>query len=377
MREIENPDFPFELLQDFQVKCSLLTVEDEKREVITLDENNSANLKGLERNEVALEPCALRLDENILQLIGFPKEQKLRTKLPVEFTRVDKFLKTTRAICGEEIVESEAYRLIRAAIDERNLATYWQAMKIIAFHSFKSRMILRIGSQFIPIKTKRQFEYHFKSRSDPESVGNSSLTSHREYDDNASHGDSEAEVSVCFDGSQEAEFETFFSYVLKRICGRMDRQIKLGVLAPLLVWHERFKDELIVFFKAKIGGNGYAKDYIDTKVRELQREQKELSSVSEAQLVQQSFAEALEREKLTNREYACLIALNRGYGFVAISRFTGFSIREVKSIVEVALPKAADIIFKAFCEKYNRSQSKEGLEMTEQILRRALLDSEN
>ena len=302
MGERQNIEFPFELLQDFQVKISLLTVEAEKNQVITAVDEVREDFSGLERCEVILEPCELKLDDKVLQLLNIKDKSPLKGKLPIDFLKTEEFLKSVKPFCRKEIGEAFTYQLLRTAINKQGLASYWQAMKVIAFHSFKSRMIIKKGSQLIPIKTKKQFDYYLKSQKDTDQLSDIDDVEEESITKKRDQTDSTTETGVCFDGSKEAEFTRFFSYVKQRICGKMDRQIKLGVLPPLLVWRQRFKDELIVFFKAKIGGNGYAKDYIDSRLREIQKEQNELSSMNEIQLVQKSFSQALESNNVSNRE---------------------------------------------------------------------------
>ncbi len=143
-------------------------------------------------------------------------------------------------------------------------------------------------------------------------------------------------------------------------------------MAPLLVWHNRFKDELTVFFKAKIGGNGYAKDYLDSKIRALQREQKKIKGLDEAALVRGAFMDAIETGEFSNREYTCMIAKNRGHSLRSISRFTGFSEQEIEETIESAIPKASEIVFKIFCLKYQQAESEDGYQVTENLVRQIL-----
>ncbi len=129
---------------------------------------------------------------------------------------------------------------------------------------------------------------------------------------------------------------------------------------------------MTIFFKAKVGGNGYAKDYQDSKVRELQRKGKTVKGLSETQLVKDAFIEAINSDQFDHQEYTCLIARNRGYSYLAISRFTGWKTKQIESIVEAALPKAAKIIYQTFCMQYGKPETEEGLAVTLKLVKNLL-----
>ncbi|MCP4750597.1 MAG: hypothetical protein GY866_06870, partial [Proteobacteria bacterium] len=329
---VDKDKLPFEFLQDFQIKYSLLTVDEEKEWIVADTEAPTGEFPGLRQKEVLVKPAGFTLGKALVKGIDKKGEGNSTgaSGLVGEYTDEAALLKAIERATGRKVEAPLNLRLIRKAVNPGGLRSYWNSLRIIAYHSFRSRKIVRKGEEIIPIKTKRQFEYHFRSRTDPEGLGEHDPNFDMDEAENGISGEDVArETVLCFDGAEEVSFEAFYEYVLMRICGRLDRQRKRGESPPLMVWRKRFKDELTVFFKSRIGGNGYAKDYQDSRVRELQREGKRIKGLDAAGQVKQAFVEAIESEEFSHREYTCLIARNRGYSFLSISRFTGFEVKEV------------------------------------------------
>ncbi|NQU63196.1 MAG: hypothetical protein HQ517_02770 [SAR324 cluster bacterium] len=352
---------PFELLQDLQIRYSLLTVAEEKNLFDRSKNDDRAAFLTLRNKSVLIEPASFTVNADVLSFVKALAEDKNPELKKIDtVTLKDKaFITSLEKAFGIELADADAYGVLKRAVNEEGLITYWSALEIVAYHSFKSRKVAKIGETYIPLKTKKQFEYYFRAEVDETRLGY--------FDIAENHG-----ATLVFDGSEKETFEPFYTYVQERICGNLDRQRKRGEQAPLWVWHDRFKDELTIFFKAKVGGNGYAKDYLDSKIRELQRAQKKIKGLDEAALIKDAFLKAIETGDFTNREYTCLIASNRGYSAKAISRFTGFSVKEVAEIIEAAIPKAAVIIYKTFCLKYQQAETAEGYRVTENLVSQIL-----
>jgi len=120
MSSKEDGGFPFELLQDFQVKFSLLTVKEEKELIISSIRSNQSDFSSLVAKEVVTEPCSLTLDEKVLAILGFDnKKASASEKLPSQFTKVEQFLKSVGKTGRRKISESTTYKLIRTAINEK------------------------------------------------------------------------------------------------------------------------------------------------------------------------------------------------------------------------------------------------------------------
>lgn len=304
---------------------------------------------------------------------GLESNQNISTQ---EFKKEKQFLSVVEGIAGIELSEKQNLELLRWGASPGSIVSFWDAFRIIAFHSFKSRKIVQSGAELIPIKTKKQFKYYFRSRQDIETLGD--LTFECEEEENRENGREEAytpNTVLCYDGAGKTQFEEFYDYILLRVQGKLDRQVKRRELSPLLVWKKRFKDSLLVFFKAKIGGNGYARDYLDKKIRELQRKKKKIAGLDEAALVKDAFMDAIETGDFSNRDYTCMIAGSRGHSAKAISRFTGFSVKEIKETIESAIPKASVIIYRMFCLKYQQPETEEGCKVTEKLVRQILAKS--
>jgi hypothetical protein len=374
----QDPDkrTPFDLLQDLQVKYSLLTVMEEKALLNLPDAEKNNGFRNLEHRTVLVDPASFTLNEDVLSAISQLTSEKNpdRKHLKKVVSQDKVFLKGLEKAYGVELSEQESHKILKMAVNESAVTSYWSAMEIVAYHSFKSRKIAEIDGSFVPIKTKKQFEYYFHTH-----VDESRITT---VDDDFEHPGAAYQTvtatdthsaSLVFDGADFETFSQFFDYVTTRICGNLERQKKRGESAPLMVWHKRFKDELTVFFKAKIGGNGYAKDYLDSKVRGLQREKKRVKGLDEAALVRDAFMDAIETGDFSNREYTCMIASNRGHAARAISRFTGFSVKEIEETIESAIPKASEIIYRMFCLKYQQSETEEGRKATENLVRQILV----
>ncbi len=367
----------FVFLQDLQVKFGLLTVEEEKERIVPHEVSRQGEFSGLGQKEVLIAPVSFSINKSVLDIIDPKKEGKAANllELSVVHNKEDTFLKKIEQATAEKMTPSLKLKVLRNAAHPSGIRSYWNALRIVAYHSFKSRKIVQKGDRILPLKTKRQFEFHFRSQMDPERLGRYDSAFDEE---NPGVGPLQAhanqEAVLCFDGSKEPEFEAFHEYVVARICGKLKRQIKRNDTPPLLVWRQRFKDELTVFFKAKVGGNGYANDYQDSRVRELLREGRKIQGLNEADLVKKAFVEAIDSEKFSHREYTCMIARNRGYSFLAISRFTGYKTSEVKKVVENAIPKAAGIIYKAFCRRMKKPETDRGYSTTVKLVNDILLD---
>ncbi len=367
---------PFDQLQDLQIKHSLLTVEEEKRDIIPVEIPDDGELPGMEKKLVLVTPFSFSLGKTLSDFLaskGYNIDPGCIKKTR-EHKNASSYIDQMEQIMGKKIPQELGVEILSRAVNPNGLHSYWNALRIIAYHSFKSRKIIQKGEEIIPIKTKRQFEFHFHSHIDPELVGDQG-EDFEESGESGRYGVNRdtASATLCFDGSVNTSFEEFYEYVLRRILGKLDRQIKRKEIPPLLVWRERFRDELTIFFKAKVGGNGYATDFQDSTVRALQRKGKKLKGLDAAKLVRQAFVEAIDSDEFSHREYTCMIARNRGYSHLAISRFTGFKTSEVKSILENAVPRISKIIYGVFSRKMETPETDQGLAVTEKLVKEILL----
>jgi hypothetical protein len=357
---------PFENLQDIQINHSLLSVTEEKKDIIPADIDFSQDFSGLDKKMVLVSPALYSITTDVIGLLN-----KRGCLLKDELKTGSKDFKNEVALL--EYLENQMENneqipdrvdIITKAVLPGGLLSYWNALRVIAYHTFKNRKIIQKGSEIIPIKTPKQFEYHFH---------------HNLNSENQQHINPDADekpivyTSLCFDGSKAEVFEAFYEYVLKRIQGKLERQIKRKELIPLLTWRIRFKDELTIFFKAKVGGKGYASDYQDAKVREIQRKEKKVKGLNAAELVKNAFLDVINTADFSHQEYTCMIARNRGYSSTAISRFTGIKAKAVDQIILGAIPKASQIIYRVFCQKMNEVETKKGLQITESLVRKILL----
>ncbi len=357
-------ELDFDLLQDLQVKFSLLPLEEEKEAVVPVTDQPDYHYPELGKREVLVKPSAFTLIAEVLvDLVrDLNKKEGDFHSILKEYESDTKLIKSIENAIGSKLTEEQKLRILKKTSHDTCIRSYWEALRIITYHSFKSRKIIQNGSEIIPIRTKRQFEYYFSGYQEVDRINPNHA---QQFDDS----ENQRNTVLCYDGSQPENFEAFFEYVKIRIRGKLDRQIKRGAPPPLIVWKNRFKDELTIFFKAKVGGNGYAKDYQDSKVRELQRKGKAVKGLSETQIVKDAFIEAINSDQFDHQEYTCLIARNRGYSYLAISRFTGWKTKQIESIVEAALPKAARIVYQTFCKQYGKPETEEGFVVTLKLVK--------
>lgn len=356
MPEMES-ELLFPYLQELQIDCSLILLEEEKHRIIN-EEN--LDFSGLHSREVLSQPALFRLNKTILEKL--PIKLNNPPDLIKDYTDRKKFEALLVKQFKGDLSKTVLLRILKYAVNSEAVCSYWNALRVIAFHSFQQRKIIEVNGELKMIRTRKQFEYYFRSQKDINQLG-----------DNSIQDPDEKEVQVQFDGAKEKEFELFYKYVCQRIQGQLDRQIKRKDKAPLLVWKERFKNDLTVFFKAKVGGNGYAKDYIDSKLRELKkRSQKKLKGSTEADLVRQKFMDSIASDRFSHQEYTCLMALNRGHSIEIIADFTGLPKKNIEIHIQTGIPKAAEIVFEKYCEQYEMPFNEEGLKHTTNYIRQIL-----
>ncbi|MBU3914228.1 hypothetical protein KKA14_01705 [bacterium] len=152
----------FNLLQDFQIKFGLLTLEEEKQKIVPASSAQTGEFTGLGYQFVLVSPVSFSLNNNVLKALkDHQKDLSKLQKLPSVFDNEERFISKIEKALNITLDLPQKLHLLESAAHPNSLKTYWDALRIIAYHSFKNRHIIQKDGTLLPLKTKRQFDYFF------------------------------------------------------------------------------------------------------------------------------------------------------------------------------------------------------------------------